>query len=126
MLHLVESALEDTEHAGYAVQKERLLDTGNSVYKVRSDDRGLQPRHVWRAASGPRCGRRLSYISAGEHLTNARDEAYGRHPDPEKLYSEAVKAIEADAIPVVIPEDGGSTLGKVMGELRAISISGSS
>jgi hypothetical protein len=39
---------------------------------------------------------------------------YGRHPDPAKAYDEAVRAVEAAAIPLVLPNGKVETLGKVL------------
>jgi hypothetical protein len=54
----------------------------------------------------------------GEHLTAAWEAAYGRDPNPSRAYSEAVKAVEDSAIPVVLPNDKVATLGKVIAALR--------
>jgi hypothetical protein len=43
--------------------------------------------------------------NASDHLTKARKAAFGQQPDPSKAYWEAVKAVEAAAIPVVTPKD---------------------
>jgi len=56
--------------------------------------------------------------NASEHLGKARRAAFGQEPDPSKAYWEAVKAVEAAAIPVVTPNDPTATLGKILGELR--------
>jgi hypothetical protein len=56
--------------------------------------------------------------NASDHLTKARKAAFGQQPDPSKAYWEAVKAVEAAAIPVVTPKDPTATLGKILGELR--------
>jgi hypothetical protein len=53
------------------------------------------------------------------HLDAAWQAAFGRDPDPATAYSEAVKAVEAVAIPVVSPNHSKATLGTVLGELRA-------
>ena len=57
--------------------------------------------------------------NAADHLDKAWAAAFGREPTPSVAYSEAVKAVEAAAIPVVLPNDPVATLGKVVGELRA-------
>jgi hypothetical protein len=57
--------------------------------------------------------------TASDHLDKAWQAAFGREPVPSTAYAEAVKAVEAVAIPVVLPNDPGATLGKVLGELRA-------
>lgn len=43
---------------------------------------------------------------------------YGQHPDPDKAYDEAVRAVEAAAIPVALPNGSRQTLGKVLSHLR--------
>jgi hypothetical protein len=53
------------------------------------------------------------------HLSLAWEAAYGRDPQPSRAYSEAIKAVEQVAIPVVLPNDNLATLGKVIGALRA-------
>ena len=55
---------------------------------------------------------------ASDHLGHAWQHAYGRDPDPGAAYSEAIKAVEAATIPVVVPNDPMATLGRVIGNLR--------
>jgi hypothetical protein len=55
---------------------------------------------------------------AGELLSEAWRAAFGRAPDAEKAYLKAVKAVEACAIPVVIPKDSAATLGRVVSQMR--------
>jgi hypothetical protein len=55
---------------------------------------------------------------AARHLSSAWNHAFGRHPDPGSAYGEAIKAVEAAAIPVVSPKNSKATLGTVIGELR--------
>ena len=42
-----------------------------------------------------------------------------RQPDPGKAYGEAIKAVEAAAIPIVEPNNTRATLGTVLGTLKA-------
>src|SRR5206468_2925758 len=56
--------------------------------------------------------------SVADHLTTAWNEAYRRQTDPVKSYSEAIKAVEAAAIPVISPNNAKATLGTVRGELK--------
>lgn len=56
--------------------------------------------------------------SAGELLSAAWRATYGVHPDPEKAYSKAIKAVEEAAKPVVSPKDGMATLGKMASAMR--------
>ncbi len=91
---------------------------GGSRYTVAPDKRGLTQRVPGEAkavvedsvAQGSRAGRLLG--EAWRHV-------YGRHPNPGEGYHRAVNAIESAAIPVVTPNDQKSTLGRVIGELRA-------
>jgi hypothetical protein len=57
--------------------------------------------------------------AAASHLASAWNYAFGRNPDPGRAYSEAIKAVEAAAGPVVSPNDTTATLGKVLGQLRS-------
>ncbi|MGH9015359.1 MAG: hypothetical protein ACRDZ1_15695 [Acidimicrobiia bacterium] len=54
-----------------------------------------------------------------EHLAEAWRHLYGRQPSPGPAYDEAVKAVEAAAIPIVCPEDKSATLGKIIGLVRS-------
>ncbi|WP_432945823.1 hypothetical protein ACQPXM_06600 [Kribbella sp. CA-253562] len=55
---------------------------------------------------------------AGEHLAAAWTAAYGRQPDPDKAYDEAVLAVEALACPLVCPDNSRRTLETVVRDLR--------
>lgn len=98
---------------------EEILRLGNSAYAVSTDGKRLEMRiapevkaqveEVIAAAAG----------SAGDHLTNAWNEAYGREQDPVKAYSESIKAAEAALAPVVSPNDLRATLGTMIGQVRA-------
>lgn len=114
---------------------------GYSVQEYRSAGRRLgdalkEAGSAWEAIPGPghtqfELRRRVSGAAtaavshntaasdgASEHLEEAWRHAYGRDPDPWLAYSEAVKAVEAATIPVVVPNDSAATLGKVIGNLR--------
>jgi hypothetical protein len=56
--------------------------------------------------------------TAGEHLAAAWAAAYGRQPDPDKAYDEAVLAVEDRACPLVCPTNPRRTLGTVIRDLR--------
>ncbi|RSS57657.1 hypothetical protein EF909_16050 [Streptomyces sp. WAC01280] len=64
------------------------------------------------AATAPSAG------SAADHLATAWQAAYGRNPDPERSYSEAIKAVEAAAHAVIQPNNAKATLGTMLGEIR--------
>ncbi|WP_328851226.1 hypothetical protein OG994_25660 [Micromonospora globbae] len=55
---------------------------------------------------------------AGEHLAAAWSAAYGRQPDPDKAYDEAVLAVGALACPLVCATNPRRTLGTVIRDLR--------
>ncbi len=121
MLDLIEELLPLTGNTyGAAANLEAVLAIGNSAYAVRSDNKGLEMRVLPEAklnvekavAAADKKG------SVGEHLTNAWNAAYGRTPDPVKAYSEAIKAVEGAAAPVISPNDLKATLGKLIGQLN--------
>ncbi len=53
-----------------------------------------------------------------EHLRIAWAKCFGLHPDLNEACTEAVKAIEVAAKPVVTPDDPVATLGKMIGAIR--------
>src|SRR5690606_40977297 len=57
--------------------------------------------------------------SAGDHLVNAWNEAYGRKPDPVKAYSEAIKAAEAALAPLVSPKSTRTSLSTMIRDIKA-------
>ncbi len=95
-----------------------MLERAGSVWTVAPDKRGLS-RRVLPAAQ-----------DAVELVVSAKDKAaeligtawraiYGREPNPTDGFNRAVKAVEAVACPVIVPDDKGATLGRAIGELRA-------
>lgn len=54
---------------------------------------------------------------AAGHLAAAWTAAYGRQPDPDRAYADAVKAVEALACPLVCPSNPRRTLGTVIADL---------
>ena len=61
---------------------------------------------------------RVGRPAAAEHMRNAWAKTYGLHPEPSKAYAEAVLAVEAVAIPAIVPKHVDATLGHVYGQLR--------
>jgi hypothetical protein len=55
--------------------------------------------------------------SAAQLMKAAWGEAFGREPSASEAYRLAVKAIEAAAVPIVLPSDSLPTLGKVIAAL---------
>ncbi|BBX38439.1 hypothetical protein MMAG44476_06936 [Mycolicibacterium mageritense DSM 44476 = CIP 104973] len=56
--------------------------------------------------------------NAGKRLAIAWEDAFGVNPNPSKAYWFAVKAVEDASAPVVIPNDPGPTLGKVISRME--------
>jgi hypothetical protein len=78
----------------------------------------LERRTIPAAAAAAQAQTSLPGNASG-HLGKAWAAAFGREPDPSAAYSETVKAVEAAAIPVVLPNDSLATLGKVVAQMRA-------
>lgn len=96
-----------------------ILEAGGSRWKVgdRSGVPGLAvrvPEGVQRAADSAMA----TPGHAGDLLSRAWHAAFGVSPSPATAYTNAVLAVEAAAIPVVIPSDAGATLGKVFSVMR--------
>jgi hypothetical protein len=141
LLQLLELALEHID-LGYSVQEEdaaiaaldRILTESGMVWRVDVQDiptgetwhghqafrklRTLQRRTTPEAATAVQTLNRNA-PSVAQHMTSAWNYAFGRNPNPGHAYSEAIKAVEAAAIPVVSPKDTTATLGKVIGGMRA-------
>lgn len=106
--------------AGVADDVERRFKEGGSAWSVsRSDDDHFQlmrrldetvvaSAKVVMSASG----------RAGKHLAKAWTEVYGRHPDASTAYREAVRAVEAIAGPIILPNDPKATLGMMIAAMR--------
>lgn len=96
---------------------EIILRLGGSAWRVSSDGSALE-RRIDESVSQRAKELMQESSSAAEHLRSAWSACYGRNPDPSKSYSEAIKAVEAAAIPVVSPKDTTATLGKVIGTMK--------
>ncbi|MGB7447574.1 MAG: hypothetical protein WA892_00440 [Ornithinimicrobium sp.] len=119
MLDLVEAMLELYGwDSGRGTDLRELLVDANSAYTVREDYRGLELRTVPEVKEQVQETVNLAAGSAGDHLRNAWNEAYGRHPDPTKAYSEAIKAVESAMAPVVSPMNVKATLGTILKDVE--------
>jgi hypothetical protein len=100
----------------------QILHESGSVWCVRGEGR-WDRYHLERRIDATSSAALSSLASDGtpdaRHLAEARRWAFGQHPNPGKAYDEAVKAVEAVAIPTVLPNDPVATLGKAIGELRS-------
>ncbi|GAB3980844.1 hypothetical protein GCM10029978_079990 [Actinoallomurus acanthiterrae] len=93
-----------------------LVDAG-SAYEVANDMSGLTRRLDETVQRAAQYVKQHADADTRDHLRAAWTAAYGLHPDPSKAYGEAVKAVEAASIPVVVPTQAGATLGHVLGQL---------
>jgi hypothetical protein len=97
----------------------RVLSMGGSAYEVADVDgfrlvRRLDP--VMRDAAADVIADAPE--TAAGHLRLAWTAAYGLEPDPNEAYAEAVRAVEAAAIPLVVPAATQPTLGSALTTLR--------
>ncbi|MFE9099767.1 hypothetical protein [Actinomadura geliboluensis] len=106
--------------ATYARQLDGILREGDSAFAVSEDWSGLELRidETLHSTYGKAVdvGETRSETAA-DHLQAAFAEAYGLKPDPSGAYSRAIKAVEAVANPVFLPNDPEPTLGKVRSHL---------
>lgn len=115
----------DSAHAQVAENYGRLvgdlinsLEDAGSAYTVASDARSLVERVDPTVAEAVEQTIDTAPPTAGELLRDAWRQVYGLHPDPTAGFHDAVRAVEEVACPLVLPEDGAATLGKVIAHLR--------
>lgn len=98
---------------------ERILSEAGSVWSVSDGEapyrleRRLDPTVKQAAISAASANDR-----AAEHLASAWQSLYGRTPSPSQGYSDAVRAVETIAKPIITPKDSSATLGKMIGAMR--------
>jgi hypothetical protein len=96
-----------------------MLNDGGSLWRVGATDKRLQlERRVESTVEAAAEQVMDRGDKSARHLRLAWSAVYGRHPDAGKGYGEAIKAMEAAAIPVVLPRTNAGTLGKVIAALR--------
>lgn len=103
-------------------QLAKLLDDAGSAYRVADTTDGLEERVTPTVRDAVRqtmadAATAASSGSAADHLAAAWQAAYGRSSDPERAYSEAIKAVEAAAHAVVQANNQRATLGTMLGEI---------
>lgn len=98
------------------------LDAAGSIWRV-AEVPGKTAWRLERRTQGPVLEAISSVASASErahhHLTDAWRRLAGRSPDASGAYREAVRAVEAAAKPVVLPDDRLATLGRINGTIRS-------
>ena len=117
LLDVVDATLAEGVTKGSAKNLERLLVDGGSAWRV-ADNRQSLVRRVDPTAT--EAFHQAATGNAAVHLDAAWAAAYGRHPNPSRAYSEAIKAVEAACMPVVSPGAKGAqaTLGAVIRKLN--------
>lgn len=97
---------------------EDILSVANSIWRSNVEDRRLERRVDTTVTAAVMTARKSANAEAADHLDVAWAAAYGRHPDPDKAYDEAVLAVEALACPLVSPRNLVPTLGTVIRDLK--------
>ena len=115
-LDVVDAVLAEKVNDQLVQDLEKILRLGSSVWRVADSRRGLE-RRVDSTATRQFHSASKGAAAAG-HLATAWRTAFGREPNASRAYSEAIKAVEAAATPVVLPNDRLATLGKIIGQLR--------
>lgn len=115
MFTIIDALLTDGISVRHARYLDELLTDGGSAWRLAEDGQSLV-RRVESTATDAMAA--VDTPNASSHLRAAWAAAYGRHPDPTRAYSEAIKAVEAASIPVVLPNDRDATLGKVIGAFK--------
>jgi hypothetical protein len=100
-------------------QAESLLRLGGSAWEVTANARGSYA--LSRRAVGP-VRESLETVRpatrAHQHLVRAWNHLTGRNPDHSASYREAVRAVEAAAKPIILPENDRATLGQMIAAIR--------
>jgi hypothetical protein len=96
-------------------QLDQILEDAGSAFEVDWRQRCLRRRVDATVTSAVE---QAMAADPGRHLHQAWAATYGRHPDADKAYDEAIRAVEAAAIPVILPKGKRETLGKVLAHLE--------
>lgn len=110
--------------AARIVRLDSILSDGASAYRVDVDSECLVRRVDPTVEQAVNRAIASADVAAADHLRQAWVATYGLMPDPDKAYSEAVRAVEEVACPLVEDrraEKNLATLGTVLGELRGNS-----
>jgi hypothetical protein len=94
-----------------------LLMEGGAGWRINAAGKGLERRLDETVTRAVASTVRAAGADAADHLRTAWNSVYGRHPDPDKAYDEAVLAVEAVACPLVCPANPRRTLGTVIATL---------
>lgn len=120
LLDIVDFALSQMDASTHRIHRAYLqviLTQAGSVYRVEEADVPYLARRVTPELQAA-ADALMTEGRPGEHLARAWRAIYGRNPDPSDGYREAIKAVEAAAIPTVSPANHRATLGTVIADLR--------
>jgi hypothetical protein len=119
-LDVVDLLLHVSSTGPYRSVLSRELGSGGSAWEVEKLEYGTA--QLTRRSPGPITeamdALRSDSERAHHHLRAAWGYLMGRSPNPSAAYREAVRAVEAAAKPVVLPNDAKATLGKMIRALR--------
>lgn len=105
-----------------ADELETLLREGHSIWKVSKNIDGLERRQdatVTSAAhQATKTARSSGRPASAAHLEEAWSATYGLDPEPSKAFGHAILAVEAVAVPAIVPNKADATLGHALGQLR--------
>jgi len=122
MLDAVDFALDRFEFVDgdEALELEAMLNEAGSTWKVAVNGERWRLVRRLAAATEQAAEAAMSVADrAADHLSESQSLAFGRSPNSSTAYREAVRAVEAAAKPVISPNDGSATLGRMIGQLRA-------
>lgn len=97
---------------------ERILDTGGSAYRLSTTRRRLERRVSEHTEAVIEKAAEAAGDEAGRRLHGAWENVFGLHSDPTTAYREAIRAVEAVACPIVLPNAPKPTLGTVIAHLK--------
>lgn len=120
-LNATDYALHHHAHERDADSLRELLVSGGSAWGVDVSTTGrfqLVPRQAGPIRDVIESAR-VGAAVAHDHLNDAWLQANAHNPNPSAAYSDAVKAIEAAAIPIVSPDNQLATLGTIIADLKA-------
>jgi len=95
-----------------------ILTAGGAGWRITSSNKGLERRIDATVTAAVSETVHSADAEASNYLATAWTAAYGRNPDPDKAYNEAVLAVEAVGCPLVCPTNPRRTLGTVIRDLR--------
>jgi hypothetical protein len=108
-----------TDIRKWAESLDDLLRDGGSTWEVTDVSDGFQ---LTRRVVGPVVDvlerTATEATRAHAHLAAAWSKLTGRNPDPSGAYREAVRAVEAVAKPIILPDNDQATLGQMVAALR--------